>query len=43
MSLLEKLLGKPGKGSVEPEPYSDANPRRSAVVRQIWDEHHSNS
>lgn len=35
MSLLEKLLGKPGKGSVEPEPYSDANPRRSAVVRQV--------
>ncbi|MBO0908632.1 MULTISPECIES: nitrate reductase molybdenum cofactor assembly chaperone [Arthrobacter] len=35
MSLLEKLLGKPGKGTFEPEPYKDANPRRSAVVRQV--------
>ena len=35
MSLLEKLLGKPGKGTVEPEPYKDSNPRRSAVVRQV--------
>lgn len=35
MSLLEKLLGKPGRGSVQPEPYADGTPRRSAVVRQI--------
>ncbi|WAP52402.1 nitrate reductase molybdenum cofactor assembly chaperone [Arthrobacter sp. ATA002] len=34
MSLLEKLLGKPGRGTVAPEPYRDAHPRRSAVVRQ---------
>jgi len=35
MSLLEKLLGKPGKGTLAPEAYADANPRRSAVVRQV--------
>ena len=35
MSLLEKLLGKPGKGTVEPEAYADSAPRRSAVVRQV--------
>lgn len=34
MSLLEKLLGKPGKGTMAPETYADSNPRRSAVVRQ---------
>ncbi|WP_341395263.1 nitrate reductase molybdenum cofactor assembly chaperone [Arthrobacter sp. G119Y2] len=34
MSLLEKLLGKAGKGTFDPEPYRDAHPRRSAVVRQ---------
>ena len=35
MSLLEKLLGKPGKGTLAPEAYADSNPRRSAVVRQV--------
>ena len=35
MSLLERLLGKPGKGTYEPEPYRDTDPRRSAVVRQV--------
>ncbi|MBD7995637.1 nitrate reductase molybdenum cofactor assembly chaperone [Arthrobacter sp. Sa2CUA1] len=35
MSLLEKILGKPGKGTVEPEAYADRNPRRSAVIRQV--------
>lgn len=35
MSLLEKLLGKPGKGTLEPETYADRTPRRSAVVRQV--------
>ena len=35
MSLLEKLLGKPGKGTLAPEAYADRNPRRSAVVRQV--------
>lgn len=34
MSLLEKLLGKPGKGTVAPEAYADRSPRRSAVIRQ---------
>ncbi|MDN3903603.1 nitrate reductase molybdenum cofactor assembly chaperone [Arthrobacter sp. YD2] len=34
MSLLEKLLGKPGKGTVAPEPYADAHPARSRVIRQ---------
>ena len=34
MSLLEKLLGKPGKGTLAPEPYADARPGRSRVVRQ---------
>ena len=34
MSLLEKLLGKPGKGTFEPEAYKDSHPRRSAVARQ---------
>ncbi|MFF2675549.1 nitrate reductase molybdenum cofactor assembly chaperone [Arthrobacter koreensis] len=35
MSLLEKLLGKPGKGTLAAEAYADSNPRRSAVVRQV--------
>ena len=35
MSLLQKLLGAPGKGTVAPEPYRDTNPRRSAVARQV--------
>ena len=35
MSLLDKLLGKPGKGALDPEPYADSRPRRSAVVRQV--------
>ncbi|MFJ2659633.1 nitrate reductase molybdenum cofactor assembly chaperone [Arthrobacter koreensis] len=35
MSLLEKLLGKPGKGTLAPDAYADSNPRRSAVVRQV--------
>lgn len=34
MSLLEKLLGKAGKGTLEPGAYTDPHPRRSAVVRQ---------
>lgn len=34
MSLLEKLLGKPGKGTLEPEPYADPHPARSRMVRQ---------
>ena len=34
MSLLEKLLGKAGKGTLEPGAYADPQPRRSAVVRQ---------
>ncbi|KAD4060181.1 nitrate reductase molybdenum cofactor assembly chaperone [Arthrobacter yangruifuii] len=34
MSLLEKLLGKPGKGTLAPEPYADARPARSRVIRQ---------
>ncbi|GAA3293980.1 nitrate reductase molybdenum cofactor assembly chaperone [Arthrobacter citreus] len=34
MSLLEKLLGKAGKGMYTPEPYRDTHPGRSAVVRQ---------
>ena len=34
MSLLEKLLGKPGKGTVPPEPYADAHPERSRMIRQ---------
>lgn len=34
MSLLEKLLGKPGQGTMDPEPYADARPGRSRVVRQ---------
>ncbi|MCQ1952427.1 nitrate reductase molybdenum cofactor assembly chaperone [Arthrobacter sp. zg-Y238] len=34
MSLLEKLLGKPGKGTLAPEPYADARPGRSRVIRQ---------
>ena len=35
MSLLEKMMGKPGKGTLAPEAYADSNPRRSAVVRQV--------
>ena len=35
MSLLEKLLGKAGKGTFEPEPYRDTHPGRSAVARQV--------
>lgn len=34
MSLLEKILGKAGKGTFEPDRYADRNPGRSAVVRQ---------
>lgn len=34
MSLLEKLLGKAGKGTVDPGTYADPDPRRSAVIRQ---------
>ena len=34
MSLLEKLLGKAGKGTMDPAAYRDPDPRRSAVVRQ---------
>ena len=34
MSLLEKLLGKPGKGMLTPEPYADAHPERSRIIRQ---------
>ena len=34
MSLLEKLLGKPGKGTLAPEPYADARPERSRMIRQ---------
>lgn len=34
MSLLGKLLGTAGKGTLEPAAYADPHPRRSAVVRQ---------
>ncbi|MER2134544.1 MAG: nitrate reductase molybdenum cofactor assembly chaperone [Arthrobacter sp.] len=34
MSLLEKLLGKPGRGTLTPEPYGDAHPERSRTIRQ---------
>jgi len=34
MTLLERLLGKAGKGTVEPSSAHDPNPHRSAVVRQ---------
>ncbi|MDI3330061.1 MAG: nitrate reductase molybdenum cofactor assembly chaperone [Micrococcus sp.] len=34
MSLLERLLGKPGRGSLDPEAFTDPEPVRSAVVRQ---------
>lgn len=34
MGLLEKLLGKPGPGTLDPGACTDAHPRRSAVVRQ---------
>lgn len=34
MSLLEKLLGKAGPGSIDPGVHADPDPRRSAVVRQ---------
>jgi nitrate reductase delta subunit len=34
MGLLEKLLGKAGPGTMDPETYADPNPRRSAVMRQ---------
>ncbi|WP_236865780.1 nitrate reductase molybdenum cofactor assembly chaperone [Brevibacterium daeguense] len=34
MSLLEKLLGKPGKGTVDPGASRARNPARSAVIRQ---------
>ncbi|MCC3275911.1 MULTISPECIES: nitrate reductase molybdenum cofactor assembly chaperone [unclassified Arthrobacter] len=34
MSLLEKLLGKPGKGTLAPEPYADQHPARSRAIRQ---------
>ena len=33
MSLLEKLLGKPAKGTLAAAPYADPDPRRSAVCR----------
>ena len=34
MKLLERLLGKPGKGSLDPGDFKDPSPVRSAVVRQ---------
>lgn len=34
MSLLEKLLGKAGQGTLDPGVYADPHPRRSAVTRQ---------
>ncbi|HRO30558.1 MULTISPECIES: nitrate reductase molybdenum cofactor assembly chaperone [Micrococcaceae] len=34
MRLLERLLGKPGRGSLDPEDFTDPDPVRSAVVRQ---------
>ena len=34
MSLLERLLGKAGPGTVDPGAYTDPHPRRSAVARQ---------
>jgi nitrate reductase delta subunit len=34
MKLLERLLGKPGRGSLDPEDFKDPSPVRSAVVRQ---------
>ncbi|CEA09042.1 Nitrate reductase-like protein NarX [Arthrobacter saudimassiliensis] len=33
MSLLEKLLGKPARGTMAAGPYADPDPRRSAVCR----------
>lgn len=34
MSLLEKLLGRAGKGTLDPGAHHDPDPRRSAVLRQ---------
>jgi len=34
MRLLDRLLGAPGRGSVDPGEYTDPDPARSAVVRQ---------
>ena len=34
MRFLERLLGKPGKGNLDPEDFADPDPVRSAVVRQ---------
>lgn len=34
MRLLERLLGKAGPGSLDPQEYTDPDPARSAVVRQ---------
>lgn len=34
MSLLARIFGLGGKGTVETAPWRDADPQRSAVVRQ---------